>query len=192
MKKNIFISILAALILFAVKSQAQEVQNTGNADIQWISWDEMVKKQSEEPKKVFIDLYTDWCGWCKRMDQSTFIDPVVVDYMNRNYYAVKMDAEMSKEIVWNGVTFVNPAPNQKRSTHQFAASLLDNQLSYPSFVVLDENFNRINIIKGFQQPEPLLGNLLFFATNQHVRYNQYIDQQRQLQQQRAAQQPQQN
>lgn len=155
-------------------------------EINWVSWQEMVELQKTERKKVFVDVYTDWCGWCKRMDATTFKDPDVVKAMNANFYAVKLDAEMADSIKHNGVVFVNPAPEKKRSVHMLAASLLDSQMSYPSFVILDENFTRNIVITGYQQVPEMLGNLLFFGTNQHVRLQQY-----QQKMQQAAQQAQQ-
>ena len=160
-------------------SQDQATQISNNA-ITWMSWDEMVKAQETERKKVFLDVYTDWCGWCKKMDASTFLDPNIAAVMNSGFYAVKLDAEMKETLEFNGYTFTNPNPGTKRSTHQFAVSLLDGQLSYPSFVILDENFTRQHIIKGFQQVEPLLGTLIFFKTNEFVRYNQYLEKQEQI------------
>lgn len=155
--------------------------------INWMSWDEASEAMSKQKKKIFIDVYTDWCGWCKKMDASTFLDPGVVSYMNNKYYAVKLDAEMKDTIRWNNMDFINPNPSGRRSTHTFAASLLDNRLSYPSFVILDENFSRVHLMAGFKQPEALLGNLIFFGSDQHQQYNQYFYNQL-LQQQQAQQQ----
>jgi len=179
---NILKGGLVATFLFCSYlgfSQDQPTQINNNA-ITWMSWDEMVKAQETERKKVFLDVYTDWCGWCKKMDASTFLDPNIAAVMNSGFYAVKLDAEMKETLEFNGYTFTNPNPGAKRSTHQFAVSLLDGQLSYPSFVILDENFTRQHIIKGFQQVEPLLGTLLFFKTNEFVRYNQYLEKQEQI------------
>jgi thioredoxin-related protein len=117
------------------------------------------------------------------MDASTFKDPVIVNIMNKYYYPVKMDAEMSEPIDFNGHTFVNPNPGKTRSTHQFAASILDYQLSYPSYVILDENLQRSVIYKGFLQPDDLLGILLFFGKNQNQKYRQQITDQIKAQQQ---------
>uniref|UniRef100_A0A3Q2YUK7 Spermatogenesis-associated protein 20-like TRX domain-containing protein n=1 Tax=Hippocampus comes TaxID=109280 RepID=A0A3Q2YUK7_HIPCM len=50
-------------------------------------------KNEGNTKKVFIDIYTDWCGWCKKMDKDTFQNPEVAAYMNENFLMVKMDAE---------------------------------------------------------------------------------------------------
>ncbi|HLT51685.1 MAG TPA: DUF255 domain-containing protein, partial [Arenibacter sp.] len=48
-------------------------------NITWLSWEEAVKlaETEKDPKKIFVDVYTDWCGWCKKMDKDTFQDPKV-------------------------------------------------------------------------------------------------------------------
>ncbi len=178
---NKTLTSLTTLIFFSVFG-------FGQSQINWLTWEEASKKMEEEPKKIFIDLYTDWCGWCKKMDQTTFKDPEIIKAMNENYYAVKFDAERKDTVVFDGYTFVNPKPNGKRSTHMFAASLLNNQLSYPSFVVLDKNFNRLHIIKGYKRVNPMKGLLYFFGTDQHRSYQNYVVQQIQQRQQQAQQQ----
>lgn len=162
-------------------------------DINWMTWEEAIEQRNKDmeaytkakeagenavpPKKMFIDFYTDWCGWCKRMDATTFKDPSVVQIMNQYFYPVKFDAERSDSIVFNGHTFVNPNPGKSRSTHQFAASILDYQLSYPSYVLMDENLSRTTIYKGYMQPDDVLGILLFFGKNQHLPYQNSLKQQ---------------
>lgn len=143
--------------------------------INWLTWEEAVKKQQVERKKIFIDLYTSWCGWCKKMDATTFKDQSIVSAMNKYYYAVKFDAERKDTLLFNNHKFYNINPTLKRGTHTFAISLLDSKMTYPSFVILDENFNRSSILTGYQEVENLLGSLLFFGTNRHILYQQYLD-----------------
>lgn len=193
MKKSVL------LVLWCILTSGILIAQEDKPKINWMSWEDARAQHKADleaynkatgtdkvpPKKVFMDLYTDWCGWCKRMDASTFVDPVIVQYMNKYFYPVKFDAEMSDSIQFNGHTFVNPKPGQKRSTHQFAASILDYQLSYPSYVILDENLNRTVIYKGFKQPEDLLGILLYFGKNQHLSYKQQLETQLQSQKKAA-------
>jgi thioredoxin-related protein len=166
-------NLVLLFVLFSISSIA-----SAQAAIEWLTWDEAVERQQQEPRKIFIDVYTDWCGWCKKMDASTFIDPSIANTMNGQYYAVKLDAERKDTIDFNGHKFFNVNPTAKRGVHTLASSLLDNQMSYPSFVILDENFNRQFIIKGYQKVPELLGTLLFFGANNHIRYQQYIEKSR--------------
>lgn len=183
--------IIALFTLLTYTGTAQE-------KIHWMSWDEMIQQREKDSvkKKIFIDFYTGWCGWCKKMDKSTFLDPTVVSYMNSNYYAVKFDAETRDTIVFNNTMFTNTDPNFVKSsprsrgkTHWFAYSLLDGQLSYPSYVILDENFVRVTIIKGYKNQEALLANLLFFAKQEYKYYHNYLNElwRKSLQKQQAEQ-----
>lgn len=191
--KTIF-TILVVLFSALCYGQAKQIN--------WMSWQQAVNQQKADlekynsgaegqktpPKKMFVDLYTDWCGWCKRMDATTFQDPAVVEIMNKYFYPVKFDAEQLDTIVFNGHKFFNPiAANGKKTTHTLAASILDYKLSYPSYVLLDENTSRMVIYPGYKQVEDLLGILLFYGTNQHLTYQQFLKQQDEIAKQQGKQ-----
>jgi len=142
--------ILIILLVLSPKIKAQDAPK-----ITWYSIEEAVELNKKKKKKFFVDVFTEWCGWCKKMDASTFIDPVIVKYMNEHYYAVKFDAESKEPISINGQEYVNTNPATKRSTHQLAVALLNGKLSYPSFVFLDEEVKLITVLPGFNPPEKL-------------------------------------
>jgi thioredoxin-related protein len=128
------------------------------ATIKWMTWDEAIAANKKVPKKMFVDCYTDWCGWCKRMDASTFIDPKVAEVMNKHFYAVKFDAEQRENVVFNGHTFKFIESNG-RGVHELAYALLDGQLGYPSFVFLDEKQARIAVSPGYKTAEQMIPEL---------------------------------
>jgi thioredoxin-related protein len=175
MKKSILISltiIASALIAFPAGAQTQQPQTpaASTAKIKWLDFEEAVAQNKKKPKKIFIDTYTDWCGWCKKMDQTTFINPVIVKYMNDNYYAVKFNAERKDTVNYNGKSYVNPNPAGTRSSHQLAQELLNGRMSFPSFVFLDENLKKITILPGYQKA-PQFESILHF-----IGENAYLDQ----------------
>jgi len=155
-KQLLVIGIFAMIFLLSVPVQAQE-------KIKWMSFEEAVAMAEKKPKHIFIDMYTDWCGWCKRMDATTFVDPVIVDYMNKNFYAVKFDAEQKDTIHFMDNAFVNPNPDGRRSSHQLAAALLKGKMSYPSFVFLNDKTEWLTVINGYTKSPDLEKVLNYFG-----------------------------
>jgi len=141
-----------SLLLFLIPLSAQ--------DVKWYSWEEASELSKTSPKKVFVDVYTDWCGWCKKMDASTFKDAEIVNYLNDNFYPVKFNAEQKDQISFNGTDFKFIAQG-RRGVHQLAYALLDGRMGYPAFVLLDESFARIMISPGFKKAPQLQQELTF-------------------------------
>ena len=118
--------------------------------IKWLTWEAAMTKMDAQPRKVMVDVYTDWCGWCKRMDASTFRHPDIVQYVNDNYYAVKLDAEQKLTIKFKGKAY-NFVPNGRRGYHELSAELMNGRMSYPTIVYLDEGKSVLQAIPGFKQ-----------------------------------------
>jgi len=140
---NKFITVLTVLII-AINGFSQ---NTG--EIKWYTFEEALELNAQNPKLIFIDVYTEWCGWCKKMDAATFKEPYIAKYMNDKYYCVKLDAEGKEPINYMGKEYTNPNPDGRRSTHQIAALLLQNKMSYPSYVFMNEQSKVLTVVKGF-------------------------------------------
>lgn len=132
--------------------------------INWISLEEADKLRQTEPRKILIDVYTDWCGWCKRMDATTFSDPTLVEYVNANYYAVKLDAEQKEPITVGGKTYEYVA-NGRRGYNEIAKELLQGKMSYPTVVFLDESMNMIQPLSGYRDSKTMQPILEYLAQN---------------------------
>ena len=145
-------------------------QNIPTDKITWMTWEEAHAANKKNPKKIFIDIYTDWCGWCKKMDKSTFVDPTIIKALNRDFYAIKLDAEMKEEITFNDAVF-KWTPQGRNGTHQLAHALLDGRMSFPAFVTLDEQFNRIMTSPGYKQVPQLMKELNYASTNSYKKMN---------------------
>jgi len=137
--------------------------------IKWYKFEEALVLNNQYPKKkIFIDVYTEWCGWCKKMDASTFKDSAIVAYMNEKFYPVKFDAERKDTITVNGNKYVNSNPNEKRGVHQIAANLLQGKMSYPSYVFLGEMGNEITVINGFKPAQEFEPVLHYYGDNEFI------------------------
>lgn len=148
--------ILAAfLMLGAITIQAQE-------EIKWIGFEEAIALNEKDPKPILVDLYTDWCGWCKRMDKDTYANDVIAKYINDHYYAVKMDGEGREDIKYKDKTF-KFIQQGKSKYHELAAAILKGKLSYPSTAFFNAEQQLLQTVPGYLSKEKFEKILAFFG-----------------------------
>jgi thioredoxin-related protein len=137
-----FIFFLCLIFALNGAAQAQE-------QIQWMKFEEAVAANANNPKMILVDVYTDWCGWCKKMDKDTFTDPRVVAHLKKNFYAVKLNAEDTKRrFPFMGKTF---------SEAEMAVAMRVN--SYPNFVVIEPGLQNLAQLPGYREPADFLAGL---------------------------------
>lgn len=134
---------------------------------------EALELNKTNPKKFFIDVYTDWCHYCKLMDQNTFSDTSVAKYLNQHYYPVKFNAEGKDTIRFADRIFVNPN-SDGRSPHDFAVALLQGKLSYPSVAFLNEQSQMLTVVPGYRTPDQV-GPILVFLAEDHYKTISFDD-----------------
>jgi len=139
MKKRIITTIFFIVIQLVVFSQEKPVKVT------WYSFEEAVELCKKSPKKLFIDVYTDWCGWCKKMDRETFTHPVVE---------------------FAGNIFVNEGGGP-RNPHQLAVALLQGKMGYPSVAYMNEDLQLLTSVPGYFTPDKLEPILSYFAKDNY-------------------------
>ncbi|MFT4759258.1 MAG: thioredoxin-related protein [Paraglaciecola sp.] len=168
--KNVGIALGFGALIFTALSFTNSVSKmdlaTKDPKVQWMSFEEAVKKSQTAPRKIMIDLYTNWCGWCKRMDKDTFEDEDVANYLNENYYNVKFDAEYKEDIIFNGQTY-KYVKNGRRGYHELAAELANGRLSFPTTVFLDEKQRLIQPLPGYKEPDVFEQIITYFGEDMH-------------------------
>jgi thioredoxin-related protein len=139
--------------------------------INWISFEQMEAFQKKEKRPVLIDAYTDWCGWCKRLDATTYADPNIISYINRNFYAIKFNAETHDTITFQGKKYMNPIPSSNKSTHDLAKTMMGNNLSYPTTIYLDNEMKPTIVVPGYFDANQILPFLVFHAEQLNLNSN---------------------
>ena len=143
--------LFGLFVFFSNASFAQE-------QVDWITFEEATKRTETAPRKLLIDLYTDWCGWCKKMDKDTYANEEIAKYINKHYYAVKFNAEQKEDVIFQDHVFKFRASGS-RGVHELAAALTNNKLSYPTTVFLNEDLAILQPLPGYynaQNMEPIL------------------------------------
>ncbi len=136
---------------------------TQKPEVKWHTLQEAEQLSRQTPKPIFIDTYTDWCGWCKKMDQETFSNSVIAEILNTKFYPVKFNAEGNESITFLGTTFINDGKAGK--AHQLAVALLQGRLSYPTVVFMTQKDKKYQVspVPGFRQPKEMEILLSYFA-----------------------------
>ena len=152
---------LIILMLCSMVISAQEIN--------WMTFEEAVEAQKKEPRKIMVDAYTTWCGPCKLLDKNTFSNRDVADYLNKNYYAVKFNAEGNEKVNFKEYTFTNPNfdPTRKgrNSQHQLASYF--GVRAFPTLLFLDEVSNFLLPIPGYKTPQQLEIYLKLFGSDDY-------------------------
>ncbi|MDA3952366.1 MAG: DUF255 domain-containing protein [Bacteroidales bacterium] len=160
MKRLVILLVVASIGLLKTSFAQEEI-------VKWYSMEDALELNKIEQRKIFIDVYTDWCGWCKKMDASTFTNPAIAKILNEEYYAVKFDAETNDTINFGGKLFINEG-GKSRSPHQLAVALLQGKMSYPSVAYLNEQNQLLTSVPGYYTADKLEPILMFFAEDAFI------------------------
>jgi thioredoxin-related protein len=153
--------LLSAFILLgSLVASAQEKVN-------WLTIEDAARKSLEEPRIMVIDVYTDWCGWCKRQDATTFTDPEVVRILNEQFYPVKLNAESREDIVLGSRTY-KFVDSGSRGYHEVAAIVTNGRLVYPTISYLSEEGKILKVSPGYKDASALKVYLSWFTSGAYL------------------------
>jgi thioredoxin-related protein len=155
--------ILSAMLAFsaisceAAKKDAAPKPDSGTAiEGQWLTFDQALTKAQAEKKFIVVDFYTDWCKWCKVMDQKTYTDPAVLALIEKSFVLAKVNPEKDGSYVFKGRTLTNADLAKEFKVQGF-----------PTTVYLDLEGNVCGSFSGFVPPEAYVKILTFIANGEY-------------------------
>jgi thioredoxin-related protein len=136
-----------------------------NSSLQWHGWEDGIREANASGKFLLVDVYTTWCGWCKRMDQSVYVHPRVQELLTAQFVPIKLNAE-SETVVANGADHY---------TERECAKLLEVN-SYPTTLAFDSKFQLVARQNGYVDADTFIRFLQYVSGKHYKRYsfNQYL------------------
>jgi len=125
-------------------------------ELRWRSFDEGTAEAKEKHKKILLDVFTDWCGWCKKLDRDVYSDKDVSAYINQFYVPVKLNAESAKQLTYNNTL----------STEQGLATTFGVR-SYPTILFLDPLGKPINALGGYVDAPKFLTIIKYIGSDRY-------------------------
>jgi len=142
---------LFALCAFAARAQ-EAVPSASNHEAAFpelTDWSAALQAAQETGKPLFVDAYTDWCGWCKVMDKKTFSLPAVKQFMNENMLCYRMDMEHNK------------------ASHNLRLAFGVN--AFPTFVILNPDGTLMGKLVGYSDSAEWMKSLGMFLSEPHAK-----------------------
>lgn len=141
MKKIIITSIIALLAFGNISMKKAD-------EIKWLGFNEGYALAKKKNKIMLVDVYTDWCGWCKRMDRDAYAKNDISSIVSKDYVAVKFNPEVA------GITYTY---NGKKYDGQgLAGAISNNSISgYPTTIFIYPKQNKTAIVVGYKDAEGL-------------------------------------
>lgn len=120
MNKRTIYSLISSTVIFCMSFNLLNISN----EIEWKSMADAVEASKNDGKPIFVDVYTDWCGWCKILDKKTFSNEEVINYVQKNYHAVKLNPEKEGEFVFKEQSYTNESFATTHDVNSYPAIIM--------------------------------------------------------------------
>jgi len=132
----------------------------------WHNYDEGLKLAVKTERPIMVNFTTTWCGYCKKMNRTTFIDSEIVNILNNDFVSIKVDGDSQTELNIDGYKITER--NLTRSEYGVRG--------YPTYWFLKSNAERIGPISGYKAADPFL-DVLYYVRDEvydKMKFDEYM------------------
>lgn len=145
------------------RGESQSTERGEKSELSWVSFDEGALLAKQQNKKLLVDVYTDWCSWCKKMDSDVYSNPEVIKLMQAKFIPVKLNAESSRNLTFDGRALTEA---------QFAGAV--GVTGYPTTLFLHSDAKPITSLPGYL-PADRFADVLRYIGDDHYKTVSFQD-----------------
>lgn len=154
MRRHTTVTLAALLLLLVLAGTATAGEKS---KLQWLSFEKGIAEAKKSNKKMLVDVYTDWCSWCKRMDAETYSNAAVASYLQEKYVLVKLNAESKTKQSYDGKQYT-----EQELAGQFGVS------GYPTTLFFKSDGTGITAVPGYADTTQFRTILSFIAEDHYL------------------------
>ncbi len=147
------LAVSLALFLSSLSLGAEK-----KASIRWTPLAEAAQSAPANGKYIFVDVYTDWCAYCKKLDATTYQAGSVIAELDKHFISVKLNAESDAEVIWKG-----------RKTTARALSELWRVDGFPTLLFLNAKGEIIGSFSSYAEPDLMVRLLTYISSGARER-----------------------
>jgi hypothetical protein len=141
--KNTLLAI-ALLLIFGSFSAAND-----SPELKWFDWNTGYPLAKKQNKIILVDAYTDWCGWCKKMDRDTYANSDVIKALNKDFIVIKFNPELEN--------IVYELDGNKITGRELYGQLTKGKSTgFPTTYFIQPNKKQIQIAAGYLAPNDFI------------------------------------
>jgi thioredoxin-related protein len=152
-RRHRFYIIIIPVFLLAIAGAV----DAGDRSPRWRPFNDGLAEAEKSGKKVLVDVYTDWCGWCKRMDREVYAEAKVLDYLNKRFVVVKLNAEANES-----VHYADRIISNIDLVRAFGVR------GYPATLFMKSDGEPITLLPGYRPPDQFIQILEFIGEDHYL------------------------
>lgn len=159
------------LVMANIFFMFSDVAEKPAAKMNWVPIDSLSVIMQQQPRPVLFSIYTDWCGWCKKMDRTTYRNAKLIQYINEYYYPVKFNGEYKEPVEFNGQIF---RYNSENNIHELTLYLTRNEPAFPVTVFLSHLSANPAPLAGYLNAKEMEAPLKYFVEKPDMSFEDYL------------------
>ncbi len=159
MMRSLAAVLAFALLLLPSAGTAQPDRSSVPKSVRWLSLEQSLERAASADKYVFVSVYTDWCGYCRRLNNVTLRAEPVLAELWKNFESVMINAESDQPVIWHGQT----------TTFRELAGTIWGVSGYPTLLFINPKGEIIGRFASYADPELMLQLLTYVSSGARER-----------------------